>query len=178
MTGRRFWSDGLSGATQALCTIVLLFLGPSALAGSWQAHEAKLLSLDAKVSTAEREIHELIEHKHHAHDAAEISHIVEEMKAKHKTMQEAAAERSEEALHMRFEHPEKGDPGEREYARDALRSLQDMENDHGLDAQLDRLRRLVETKFRIEPLTKPQARKPASNEAQPPAASERITLRK
>jgi len=97
----------------------------------------------------EKDIHHLIEEKRHTQDPAKIAQIMREIGERHRALEKTAKSYEEERMHVRFEHPERADQLERQYVRHEVRSLEEMENDVGIDGRLDRIRALVLMTFPI-----------------------------
>ena len=177
---RRLTRRPLKAAFSALFFFVLAPL--AARAGPWSEHEQKIAQYGAKIFALERDLAEMIERKRTLDgDPKALSELLKELAKKHKELEGVAAEREEELAHMRFKHPEKGDLAEREYERYEPKSLADMEAEQGLDGKLDRLKAMIEYKFRLE---KKPSRTPAEagvksgDPAASPREDDRIVLRK
>ena len=150
------------------------------MAGDWSGHEQKLLVLNTKIAALENELHEMIERKDSVDDPAGLKELLQDMVKKHKELQETARDREAELVHMRFQHPEKGDLNKREYSRYQVKSLEQMEEDQDLDGKLTRIKSMVELKYKVEPARKADG---GGEKSRQPATADgvddgRITLKK
>lgn len=158
--------------------------GATAFAGKWAEHAANLNTLSAKLAHGEEEIKKLIEHKQHTDNPEELREIVNQIASKHKELEEVSRDYEKERLHVRFQHPDRAETGERKYERFTLKSVKEIENEMGMDGRLDRIKSRVLSTFPVPEVPKKQAaeapkiqpfRKPASH-ASDEEAPERIRL--
>ena len=170
-----------------------------ALARPWGEHHMRMNASAARIGQLEEDLKELIKEKKHAEEPAELRVITQNIADKYAEIEKLYKERHTEELHIRFQHPEKGDDEKREYTRVKLKSLEELENDFGLDARLNRVQAQIRRTYGIETQAKDQAAKettshltkheeahederlPASEgkkKNQIPDADERITLSK
>lgn len=173
--------DGGGGAAAraALLGSIAFVWGSVGLAGDWNAHQQKIGTMNSKIASYESEIHELIEHKNAMEDANEARAVVDQISHAHKELQKVAKEREDELAHMRFKHPEKGELTERQYMRYRVKTLEELEAEPGLEGKLDRIKRVVEIKYRVEPKEKGPSSDPGSLLRNPASsqAPERPVLR-
>jgi hypothetical protein len=129
------------------CVIFLaLALASQAQAGPIAEHDAKLSGQKRQLEGLESEIRELIEHKQHENDPKHVQEMTKEIAAKHKELEKVSQEYEEVRLHVRFHHPDRNEPLERKYLRYKFKSLKQMEDELGIDGQLDRMKsRVAET---------------------------------
>ena len=160
-------------------TACIVLAAPSLHAEEWTLHEQHLVTANAKIFSLELEIQELIQKKEALDDPAALKETLTEMVTKHKELTKIAAEREDELAHMRFKHPEKGDLSKREYSRYEIKTLEQMEAGQGIDGKLDRIKAIIETKYRIQAHVKRE--RPSSKPLRQPASvstEERIVLKK
>ena len=177
----------------------VLLISSTSFARPWGEHHMRMNATAARIKQLEDDLKELIKEKKHAEEPAELRVITQNIADKYAEIEKIHKERHTEELHMRFQHPEKGDDEKREYTRIKLKSLEELENDFGLDARLNRVQAKIRRTYGIEVQAKDQAAKeskshitkheeahederlPASEgkkRNQIPDADERITLSK
>jgi hypothetical protein len=165
----------------------LFFSLPLAHAEPWAEHVQRLPSEEHAIEVLQGEINELIEQKRHTEDQAALKKIIDEMASKHKELVRLIEEHNTQLLHVRFKHPEKADVVALKFKHFEPKTLEQMENDFGLDGRLDRIKaRVTETfpapiqvKEKAEPLkVSPLLRLPASEKyrSEDEDAPERIKL--
>lgn len=120
-----------------------------AYARPWNEHQNHLNAAVRQMQMAEADIHHLIEEKRHTQDQAKIAQIMREIAERHRALEKTSKDYEEERMHVRFEHPERADQLEHQYVRHEMRSLEEMEDDVGIDGRLDRVRALVLMTFPI-----------------------------
>lgn len=166
----------------------LCFYVPAALAGDWRGHQSSMGTKQSKMKALESEIEDLIHQKKGSEVPDEVTRITVTLAEKHGELAKVTREYREELLHIRFKHPELGDESDRKYPRYQLKTLKEMETNHGLDAKLDKIKERLQHTFGMK---KPEAedetpkaeketahsREPAQ-EKRPADADERITLSK
>lgn len=144
---------------------VLLF-SAGAVAEPWATHAGRLPALAKKLSDNEEEIRHLLERKKHLEDAGAIHDLMRELDERHKTLVKTSEEYETERLHVRFKHPDRASIVERQYTHFKLKTVEQLENELGLDGRLDRLKSKVSAIFpapKPAPKAEPEsARKPAS----------------
>jgi hypothetical protein len=157
----------------------------NAQAGSWQEHEAKLATQRQRVKDAEEQIKALIHKKHESNDQSEIKTIIAEIGTEHEAYTKASKILEGEELHVRFKHPEHMEKSLVQYTRHT-KSIEELENEIGIDGRLDRIKVKVLATFPIPdhlkqtsaaPKIHPAFRKPASVDDDADQ-SEHITLTK
>jgi hypothetical protein len=164
---------------------VILIPSPRAVAGDWRVHEADMVGFQVKMKSLQKEIQELVEQRKKTDVADDAKKINDEISAKYAELKQTNKDYDIEQLHMRFQHPEKGDLAERKYPRHPLASLKDLEGDLSLDGQLDRMRIKLTNVYGLEPIHKGPAKGESKDEAESrfPASVNaetdlRITLKK
>jgi hypothetical protein len=155
-----------------VCLLIAFAGAQSVSARPWSEHVNHLALLSHTIETDETEIRSLIKQKRHTEDAEQIAQIMKQIGEHHKSLQKATREYEEERQHVRFEHPEKNEQLERSYVRHDLKSVDDFENEMGLDGRLDVVRTKVLKTFPLPPTKslaaqqKGDVRKPASESAE------------
>ena len=113
----------------------------------YSEHESRLTSLTARIRSFEKEISDMIDAKKHVEHAEKIRELTQQITFKHLDLAKAVREYESERLHMRFQHPDRDMEGAREYPRQTLKSLKDLEQAFGLDGRLDRIKNHVGVVF-------------------------------
>lgn len=113
----------------------------------YSEHESRLTSLTARIRSFEKEISDMIDAKKHLEHAEKIRDLTQQITFKHLDLAKAVREYESERLHMRFQHPDRDMEGTREYPRQTLKSLKDLEQAFGLDGRLDRIKNHVGVVF-------------------------------
>jgi hypothetical protein len=161
------------------CCVAIIFFANQLFAGNFDNHKQTLQNMVTSISDIENEIKTLIHHKRSEHDRESQKHIMKEIEEKHKKLEEAYKKYNEEVNHVKYRHPEQGDMGERTYTVLKPRTLEQIENDVGLEGKLDRIRRKMEAQYHQAPLPpkteKQVAEEKKKVEEKPP---ERIILKK
>ncbi|MBX2987837.1 MAG: hypothetical protein KF802_08055 [Bdellovibrionaceae bacterium] len=104
----------------------------------WVELQSRLQTLKARIAGKEKTMQELIQAKQHAKDPAQLNQIVKDLKREHHEFQEMAEEYERSRNVLRYRYPEKGLKDGRTYERVNVRSLDDMENQVGLEGSLRR----------------------------------------
>jgi len=142
---------------------------PLAQAGDWRNHQVSLSSQQARINSLESEIRTLIEAKQKANGADQAQAITKQIADLHRELTKVTREFQEELYHVRFRHPERGAEVDRQYPRNKLRTLQDLEKDTSLDAHLDRVYETIARVYAIEGSERRNHRDPASKQSVPSA---------
>jgi hypothetical protein len=124
----------------SVAVIAIFMIATIASARPWAEHSSHLAMLNKLMETNENEIKALIDHKRHTTDSKHISELIKQIDEHHKALVKAAKDYEEERQHVRFQHPEKNDQLDRTYVRHDVKSVEDIENELGLDARLDRVK--------------------------------------
>ena len=144
-----------SRSAQVLALLAIVFLLPIfplfASADPWPEHSARLPAFAKKLEDLEKETKELLEQKKAAEEPAALRDIIKQLSEKEKAMAEAAKAYEAERLHIRFKHPDRADVIERQYVHYKLKSLDELENEIGIDGRLDRLKAKVLATFPLPP---------------------------
>jgi hypothetical protein len=139
--------------TQVIVALVcILTFANTASAKSWLVHQTNMNMYDKQIADLNDAIHHLIEEKRKTDEPSELRVITQAMADKHKEIQKIDKDRQKEILHMRFQHPEKGESAKREYTRGKIKSLDEMESEFGLDAKLNRIQVRIRKTFGTEKL--------------------------
>ncbi len=148
-------------------------------AGGFEAHKQNLQNMVTSIADIESEIKNLIHHKRTESDREGQRKIMREIEEKHKKLEEAYEKYNEEVNHVKYRHPEQGDAGERTYTILKPRTLEQIENDVGLEGKLDRIKRKMERQYQ-QPPPPPKTQKEELEEKKKTEdkAPERIILRK
>jgi hypothetical protein len=148
----------LIGTAAFFCALLCTF-SSTAFAKEWLVHKTNMNLYDSDIAKHEGEIKALIEQKRKTEDPAELRVITQAMVDNHKEIEKIDKKRREEILHMRFQHPEKGEHIKREYTRGKIKTLEEMENEFGLDAKLNRVQAKIRQTYGTEKPTE-KAEKP------------------
>lgn len=170
---------GTINAYRVYLIFSVLLAAKFAFAGGFEVHKQNLQNMVVSISDIEGEIKKLIHHKRSEHDREAQKKVMKEIEENHKKLLEAYKKYNEEVNHVKFRHPEQGDDGERTYTVLKPRTLEQIENDVGLEGKLDRIKRKMEAQYNQAP-TPPKTQKEElaekkKVEEKPP---ERIILRK
>ncbi len=136
--------------TQVISALCVLTFSNTAVAKDWRLHQSSMSVFDQDIKKLNEEINGLIEDKRKTDEPSELRVITQAMADKHKAIQKLDKDRQKEYLHMRFQHPEKGEQQKREYSREKIKSLEEMESEFGLDARLNRIQAKIRKTFGTE----------------------------
>jgi hypothetical protein len=123
------------------------FLCSIANAEQWARHEVNLKGYQLQIIHGEDELRELIAKKKQIRDPKERDEILKEIIKKNAELRKSFHELKAEEEHIRFQHPEKGDDTVRKYRHLRLKSIEELENEVGVDGQLSRLKSKVKNKY-------------------------------
>lgn len=113
-------------------------------------HESRLTSYMARIRTLEKEIADMIGAKHHTENSEKVKLLTQQISFKYVDLTKVVREYEEERLHVRFQHPDRGDmEGDHQYSEHRLKSLDEIEAAFGLDGRLDRVRKQVGIVFPV-----------------------------
>jgi len=115
-----------------------LLTASHAYAGEWSAHEANLKTQIVRIREKEKKIRELIEEKKKTRNKDDVEKLLGEIQKEHKELTKIYKEFDQEREHVRFEHPEHGDKTDRKYQAYKLKSLDDFEQEGGIDGKLNK----------------------------------------
>ena len=119
----------------------------SARASDWARHEVNLKGYATKIENMQEDIRDLIAKKNQNKDPAARDEILKDIIKKNAELTGLYSDFKKEKEHIRFEHPEQGDPTERKYRHVKLKSLDELEDEVGLQGQLSRIKKKVETTY-------------------------------
>lgn len=137
-------------AKQLIKSMIIVSIVESTLASDWGRHEINLRGYAMRIANTQNEIKELVEKKNKNRDPHTRDELLKEINKKNDDLRRVYKDFKEEKEHVRFEHPEQGDKTERKYKRVRMKSLEDLENEVGLDGQLTRLKQKVEKKYPVK----------------------------
>lgn len=159
--------------------VFLVLISSKSFAGGFEAHKQNLQNMVMSISDIESEINKMIHHKRSEHDREAQKKVMKEIQEAHKKLLEAYKKYNEEVNHVKFRHPEQGDEGDRTYTVLKPRTLEQIENDVGLEGKLDRIKRKMGAQYNEPPpppkTAKEEIAEKKKTEEKPP---ERIILRK
>ena len=158
--------DALAVTIVAISVVATVCLSSIASAGTWKEHTERLAQLSKQIETNENEIHELIEKKRATESADQVAQIIRDLETRHLELKKVSTEYEEILQHVRFQHPERSDTIERQYAHYKLKSVTEMEAEFGIDGRLDRVKAHVLSTFPLKE-EKLDNREPASNLPKP-----------
>jgi len=121
--------------------------GQEARAAEWARHEINLKGMAIKIENLQDDIRALIEKKKESKSADEKEELMKDIVKKNGELKKIYKDFKAEKEHVRFEHPEQGDKTERAYRHLKLKSLEELQDETGLDGQLSRLKKKVETSY-------------------------------
>lgn len=131
-----------------IAPLLFIILASVAQAREWALHEASLKASVDKIREKEKKVIEIIKHKNHLPpDSPKAKAILEELTKEHKELTGFYKDFQDEKQHVRFEHPEQGLNVERKYTRYKVKTLEDFENEVGIDGKLSRLKSKTMRKF-------------------------------
>lgn len=142
---------GTINAYRICLVFLVLLISKTVFAGGFEAHKQNLQNMVVSISDTEGEIKKMIHHKRSQHDREAQKKTMKEIEESHKKLLEAYKKYNEEVNHVKFRHPEQGDEGERVYTILKPRTLEQIENDVGLEGKLDRVRRKMEAQYNQAP---------------------------
>jgi hypothetical protein len=133
--------------------VLLFFIVPlsGADASEWGRHEVNLKGYAVKLTNGQDDLRAMIKKKNENSDPSKRDAHLAEITKKNADLRRIYKEFKDEKEHIRFEHPEQGDKAERRYRHLKLRSLEELENEPGLDGQLSRLKKKVEETYPASP---------------------------
>jgi hypothetical protein len=143
-------SQQLVKSLLAFVVTVLLALSvfaPQSKASDWARHEVNLKGYASRIRNMQEDIQALIIKKSQNKNPVVRDEILKEIILKNQELQKTYQDYKAEKEHIRFEHPEQGDKTERKYRHLKLKSLEELENEVGIDGQLSRLKRKVEDTY-------------------------------
>lgn len=144
----------------------------------YSEHESRLTSLTAKIRSYEGEITELIEAKHHVENSERVRQVTQQITFKHDDLRRAIHEYETLRLHVRFQHPDRGSEDRREYPRQRLKSIEELDRVFGLDGRLDRIKTAIGKVFPIPTEESAKATRGVASENSDDDKIERILLKK
>lgn len=117
---------------------------------SFNAIQARVAALEAKVRSGETEIGKLIAEKQHTNDPEKVSEIIRQMISVHKEIERNAKEYDQQRALLRYRYPDKGITEKREYERIEVKSLEEMEHQLSLSSSLERTLKKVRSQYQSE----------------------------
>lgn len=121
---------------------------------------SELTSLENKVKESRAVIQDLIQHKNATSNREKKHEIVEQMIERHRQLIDEIKRYNEARHQLKYRFPEKDDSTERRYLPLKEQSLEQMEQEMGLDADLTRVKKMVDKKY--APLNQPEAGEPVT----------------
>ena len=125
----------------------VILIGRAGHSESWGRHEVNLKGYQIQITNGEEEMRALIAKKKINTDLKIRDEILKEIIQKNEDLKKTFREMKTEEEHIRFQHPEKGDETVRKYRHLRLKSIEELENEVGLDGQLSRLKNKVKNKY-------------------------------
>ena len=104
----------------------------------WVQIQGRLATLRTRVEAKEKTVNELIEAKGREKDPSRQRELVKSLTQEHKELQTTIVEYEEVRNLLRYRFPEKGMTEDRSYQRIESRSLEQMENQVGIDGQISK----------------------------------------
>lgn len=105
----------------------------------WTEIQNKISQLEAKMEQKRSNINRLIEEKQHVKpDSLRVKEIINLMISEHKELQSLAKEHEKTITILKFRYPERGAKEDRKYEPTEVKSLEQMEQELGIDGRLTR----------------------------------------
>lgn len=117
---------------------------------SFNAIQARVAALEAKVRSGEMEIGKLIVEKQHTNDPEKVSEIIRQMISVHREIERNAKEYDQQRALLRYRYPDKGITEKREYERIEVKSIEEMEHQLSLSSSLERTLKKVRSQYQSE----------------------------
>ncbi len=131
--------------------LVILVIGLVAVAAgrgeSYSAVLQKYRTQRTRIANLEDKIKEALTQKSRIKDAEQKELLLQQVRRDHQELKKIYQEYEELEREIRFRYPEKEDDDPRQYRLFRLRSLEQMEQELGLDGQLDSLRAKIRQKY-------------------------------
>lgn len=121
----------------------------------WVKLNTVLTTLAAKVTSLQADVKELIKKKKTIKDRAQLEMIWEEINTKHKELDESVRQYQKESNRARFEFPDKGSIIQKKYHYVRMKSIDELENEVGIEAKLTHSVDQVQRVYRGVPKNKP-----------------------
>jgi hypothetical protein len=139
--------------------------------------QAKVQALEAKVRTKDENIRKLIEEKNETKDPKKVEEIIGQMVVEHKEMNKLIQEYEQNRSLLRYRYPEKGLHGVRTYERMETKPLDQMENQFGIEAKLNRNLKTLHSQYgTATPDSKKKGKKKSDSSV--PSLTEPIVIQK
>lgn len=116
----------------------------------WPKVQAEVASLKAKIHQSEEAIKKFNEDRLKAKDEKVRAEIHQSMKDEHQNLKQLVKEYEERRNYFLYRFPEKGRTAAREYQRIEVKSLEEMENQHSLEARVTKAVKTMRGKFKVE----------------------------
>ncbi|MBK9293873.1 MAG: hypothetical protein IPM57_05425 [Oligoflexia bacterium] len=131
---------------------LILFTGSATFGDEWDKIEASLKSYSIKINNIQEEIRNLVNKKNaipnDASGQGSRSVILSDIKKKFSELRQTQKDMIREMERVRFEFPEKGNYVQRRYRHIKIKSIEELEKDSSLDAELSKTKRKAEQKYR------------------------------
>ncbi|MEQ1877947.1 MAG: hypothetical protein ABL958_14995 [Bdellovibrionia bacterium] len=137
-------------------SFALALVSSQTFAGNLTEHNKAILNLIGKIRAKETEIAELIVKKRTTTDQQEMSEILDKLAKSHKDFVKHHADLDKEEQHKKYEHPEQENAADRQYRAMRVKTLQEFEQEGGIDGRLTELKEKVKKKY-----GEPQSGQPA-----------------
>lgn len=161
--------ESLQTIKAVIAVFVLTFFSTFAWARGWGQHEVNLKAYAGKIRGVEEEIQGLIQQKNQNRNPDVREELLKEIVKKNQERLKLYKEYKKEQEHIRFEHPAKGDKSERKYRRVKLKSLDDLEDELGVDGQLSRIKQKVLSNLKSEKKMSKKGQKAAPKKPKAPS---------
>lgn len=119
----------------------------SAKSNGYALLSSKKLNLELQIATQQKVLEDLIHHKNSTRDVQAKNQAVEEMTKAHADLRAAIDSYNKVLKDLNYHFPEKGDSSERKYLPLKNKSIEQIEEEMGLDAELTRVKEKIHEKY-------------------------------
>ncbi len=123
---------------------IILFFSIKGFTDDYARHQADLQSYALRIAAMQDDLRVLIAKKDRNSDPVARDKFLEEIKKNYDELKGTFEVFRREKEHVIYEHPEQGDSTERTYKHVKIKSLEELENESGMDNHLTRLKHKVE----------------------------------
>lgn len=129
----------------------------------WPKVQAEVAALKAKINQSEETIKKLNEDRLKTRDEEARAEIQKNIKTEYQNLKQIVKDYEERRNYFMYRFPEKGRTAAREYQRIELKSLDEIENQHSLEAKVSKAVKTMRGQFKSEALKKNQQKKDQKN---------------
>ena len=140
--------QSLNLKTISLISLFMLVFTAQALAESWIFRTERRKNLMSDMARIEQEIHENVLKKRSERNPEKLKFILRDISRSYDELRDVHDDYLENERIIRFRYPEKEDANKRQYTLYKLKTLDEIENDVGIDGHLDRVKRRMMKVYR------------------------------